>query len=344
MYKYTVLFTPLLMVIFTLSFASDVHAAKFFGVPFPMLSDINQVKKAKAQDVEVPPTKTAPVPENKEKEDAPKDFVDPQEIKNEIRQTNEQLKQVNQVIATAKRLKATEAVAELEAIKKQLTEFSGKLKALKSDSENARDVLEEYREAQLWEKINVIRRKIELPKELKEMNKRIIEAEKLLGNKQVLSALTALGGDSEKLKAVVATMKTAYTKAQEAFNGGDGELAEEELQDIRENGHPGELTGILNGMRQFGGRLRSVKDAEIRDMIKEIIEPIIEALNEGDIREARMTIDELGPEIERTMQKAMKLSSKNRKVFVEGLDKLEQRINEKLEQEGSKNEKPEKED
>ena len=323
---------------FTIGMANPVSAARFFGFTIPSL---NEVKRVWAQDVEPPREPQMVRPEVEEDMEEPRDMVDPRELQGVRRETADQLQNIKRLTATAKRAKAAKELEELSRLQKRVLEFQSQFKALQPDDENAREIIESYRDEQLWDAINDIRRRVELPKELAEIAKRVKEAEKLLNNKQVQRAFTDLGGDIEKLKSTVASMKEAHAVAQKAMQEGNVEDADDALADIREGGHPGELLGILHGMRQFGGRLRAIRDTEIRDGIKEIVQPIIEALNNGDIRDARMTIDEMGPEIERMMKTAMKLLKKNRGQFIDGLQKLEQRINEKLEQEGMKGEQKE---
>lgn len=318
-----------LFVVFAL--VGTVDAQSLFGAKLPSLP-AGATKQAKAQEND----ETALVEEENGEEMGTRDFVDPQEIQGEIRQTNDQLREVKRLTASAKRQKMTKEIGELAGLQQQVLAFQKQLKALKPDSENARDVLEEYRGAQLWDVFNDIRRRVELPRELADIKKSLTTVEKLMKQKQVLKAFVELGGDTESVQAIVATMRNAYDAATQAMANADVEAVDEALMDIREGGHPGELEGMIRGMQDFSRRLKMIRDKEIQDGIKDFIKPIIVALNEGDIREARMTAEELGPQIDKIMQKAVRVGKKERKSFLKKIEDLERLIGERLSQEEQK--------
>lgn len=317
--------------------AGTVDAQSLFGAKLPSLP-AGATKQAKAQEID----ETASVVEEENDEEiGTRDFVDPQEIQGEIRQTNDQLREMKRLIASAKRQKMTKEIGELAELQKTVLAFQKQLKTLKPDSENARDVLEEYRGAQLWDVFNDIRRRVELPKELADIKKSLTTVEKLMKQKQVIKAFTELGGDVASVQAIVATMRNAYDAATQAMANADVEAVDDALMDIREGGHPGELEGMIRGMQDFSRRLRMIRDKEIQDGIKDFIKPIITALNEGDIREARMTAEELGPQIDKIMQKAVRVGKKERKSFLKKIEDLERLIGERLEAQGQKGESAE---
>ena len=306
--------------------AGNASAAGIFGAKLPPLEAVKQVYAQQLEEEEA----------MEEESVEPRDFVDLQEIKNEIRQTNDQLREVKRLLSSTKRQKMTKEFQELTALQKIVLDFQKKIKALKPDTDGARDILEEYRDSGIWDSFNDIRRRVDLPKELAGIKRSLTTVEKLMKQKQVLKAFVALGGDVESVQAVVETMRGAYDAATQAMANADVEAVDDALMDIREGGHPGELEGMIRGMQDFSRRLKMVRDPEIRDGIKDFIKPIIVALNEGDIREARMTADELGPQIDKIMQKAVKVGKKERGSFLKKIAALEQLISDRLQVQGQK--------
>jgi len=312
-------------------------STKFFGLTIPAF---NQVKNAKAETTAEPKPTGDTVPADQAEEATPAEPVDAKELQGVVQETRDQLQQVNRLIALAKRAKAAKELSDLADLKTKIVDFQKQLKALKPTSENARDVIDSFHEAQLYDEINSLRRILEMPKEIADIFKAVKDVEKLMANKQIQKALVELGVDQSKVSSILASIKDDATKAKALLDSGDGDEADDLLTDIREGGHPGGLLAILNGMRDFYAGLRSIRDTEIRDAVKDLVKPIIETLNKGDLREATLTIDGLGPDIERTLRKAAQLSSKNRGVFLDTLQKLEDKINTKLDEEAKNNEKP----
>jgi gas vesicle protein len=280
-------------------------------------------------------------------EEAPQDFVDPREIRNEVNQSNDQLREIKRILSRAKKGVPPELLDELKTIKSAILEHQKKLKALLKNPENAREVLDEYREAQYWEQINPIRQKIDMPHELKEIGLRTPQLEKQFGKKRVRTLFTELGGDPVKMDELIKAKKEALAAVKAKVAANDWEDIDSLMETFWQDGHPGEALGILGGLEGFSEPWRMIKkDSELKDAFKAMLSPIMEALSEGDWREARMIAEETRPIMEKLMRKIMQVVGKKRGRgdVLKRLADLEKMIEEKLGKEGGPEEPEEGEE
>lgn len=298
----------------------------------PILSSIkNNANVRLAQDAppEVTPVEKREAP-SLEGEEAPPQPLNPQELKDAIRQTSDLIREIRRLKKQAVRNKVNGVTEELNALEAQVIEFQKRLKAAKI--QDGREVLEDFWQENFWEQINPLRIKIDLPNELREIAKRLKEAERMLATQSTQKAFTGLGINLEAVKSKLAEIRAAYENTQNLYNAGNIDEVDEAMQVIREPGnHPGNILGILSGARETWNRLRQIRDQAIRDAIKEVLQPIIDAINDSDYQEAQFLQNEIGQELDRIFIKAMQanMRSNNRNDILKRLDKLENLLGEK---------------
>ncbi len=271
----------------------------------------------------------------------PQDCVPLQELQGETQMRNDQLGELKRL------LKVKNApIAELEQLKTinaTVQKQQQTLKELKGKRCIERDLLDELREENFWDQINSIRRRIELPRELKQISKDLRELEKISNRKALAKLFPELGGNLETLKTQIAQRKDIVAQVTAALaKGGEAEEDVDELmQTFWEGGHPGEILGVLHGMTdEFGRGWRQLPDDEIREAIKAIIAPITTAINEGEWRDARELAQEIGPVLERIMRKVGSAlrSKRGRSDVMKRLEELEQKLEAKFGKEEEKSE------
>lgn len=270
--------------------------------------------------------------EEDEERDA-RDCVPPDELRGEVQQTREQLKEIKRLLKNKGLASADKAA--LTGLSTTVTDWQKKLAAAqKKPCDGTRDLVEEYREENYWEQINPIRRRVELPRELKTIDRDLKDLEKLVANKKFQAFYPELGGNLETLKTKIVERKGIVTSVNAALSQGSeaGENLDELMEPFHEGGHPGEILGVIHGMTELAKAWTRIKDTEIREAFKTALEPIVTAINEGEWRDARETAEPLQPVMERIMRKlenALK-SKRGRSDLLKSLNDLEQKIEEKL--------------
>lgn len=289
---------------------------------------INSFKNLFAQEETraVPSTEEAiPVEEQKEEQE---EYVDPREVKQVLREIKDQRRELNRIAKQLKKL--PNSADDLNLISSLLEKIANFEKAIKSET-NLRDTIQEFREEQIWEQMNILRAKAEIPREMKQWNQEIKKLERIIKQK----AFQKLGLDLEKAKAKIEELKAALAKVQEFYNSGDLESAIEEFDGLRQELHPGEISSVLYQMREVMDRLRMIKNEEIRNMVKELLNEVITNFNEGEYRVAREIMDESRNEIMSIIAKAYKVGKKKgytKEKFSEMAEKLEEQMRDKAEE------------
>lgn len=256
----------------------------------------------------------------------------PGEIKNVVGQINNDLRrEVKNLRKLAKINKVGGVDEDLNAFDAKLDDIHARLKA--TALEEAREVLEDFYRENYYEQLNPIRTKIELPKELKEIDKRLRESEKLVGNKSVQKAFDGLGIKVEAVKNKLTEMRAAYETAKNLLATGNFEDLEETFQPLREV-HSGTVSGVLQGIREIWSRIRQVRDLEVRDALIRFLAPAVNAINEGDYEELMFIQEEIGQEFDRLLEKALRanLRGRTRSDFLERLQQLDSLIEGKLDE------------
>ncbi|MDP3725501.1 MAG: hypothetical protein Q8R20_03480 [Nanoarchaeota archaeon] len=216
------------------------------------------------------------------------DYVDPREIQQAQKQINDLKKQAQRLV---KKVAKNAALAN-EAVELQnfLTELGNYATGIQS---GARETLQEFYDAELWERINGFQARIEMPTEISKMEKDLARLEKLIATK----TFQVDGVDMGLVRSKIEEIRNAVNGAKNALSSGDVEGAREYLQVVYEGTHPGEIHGVLQQLREITKQLKTIKNAEIKQAIMEVISPAYEAVAAGDFREANMALSEINREI-----------------------------------------------
>ena len=255
------------------------------------------------------------------------DFVDPKEVKRILRDITQMRAQIKQIISQNKKTATASDISELNAV---LAEADKAYTAIKNSSdEEMRSNMQEFYDGQYWDKIQAVRMRLEIPRELKQMAPIFKRLEKILATK----AIQNIGLDIERAKQGVAEMKQLADQVQSAYNSGDMETAQEAMQELRENGwHPGEIEGTIFRFRNIKNMLKRVKDAQVRNEVDGVLQEVVSAFNEGDYRQARETMDEYADDLQRMIKTLIKskINNKNRGDSINKINNLESLIQSKL--------------
>ena len=99
-----------------------------------------------------------------------------------------------------------------------------------------------------------------------------------------------------------ATLNTVQT----AISQEDFEAAQEAIEEFHQEGKwPGELEGILHGLRDAAQRVRGIKNQELKEAVMDILQDVLEAVRQGDYRDARELMEAIRPELEKMWQQFM---------------------------------------
>ncbi len=263
------------------------------------------------------------------------DLVDPRELKQVQSQLNDLKRQSKQILKKAQKTAVfANEVSELNILLSEVDRFSNAIK--NAVPEDQREAIQEFYDAQLWETLNNIRVKIELPQELKFIEKDLKRLEKLIAAKKFAIEKVDLG----IVRTTIDEIKNAVAEARNEFNQGNFEEAQEALQVIHEGSHPGEIFGILQQLREMNQRLKKAK-TEVKDAFHEVLAPVYEAIQGGDFREANMMLQDIRNDLWRLFDKVKGKSSVNEDMR-QKLQNLEERLQQKQQQiqEGDPNSKP----
>ncbi|OGL66294.1 hypothetical protein A3B21_02785 [Candidatus Uhrbacteria bacterium RIFCSPLOWO2_01_FULL_47_24] len=269
-----------------------------------------------------------------EKQDAQREEFEKAQMereRNEIlkRQLPQQRRELNKVVKQLKRLKgADDDVASAQIIAESLNTHESAIKNAR-EVEDMRDAISAYREDEMWEKINDVRRKVELPRELNSLYKELKKIEKILATK----SYQKLGYNLEAVKARLQELFAMHSSAKAAYAEGNFEDAEATLQEFHNN-FPGNLLGALGRLRDMRNQLRGIKDKDFKADIEDLLQDPLADINSGEWQDARESLDaiwrELGPVV---WQKIMR-SEKNRSGVPEEMFEKIQKLKEKLGEEG----------
>jgi len=229
-----------------------------------------------------------------------RDFVDPREIKDVLRQIKDIKREANRLIKKAKKLNLTDEIGKLNEIITLVADLEAKIKNASAES-ISRETLQDFYDAQVWEEMNNIRIRIELPNEIKMIERDLKKLEKLISKK----TFVVDGVDMEKVKAKIGAIRTALEQAKSNLAQGNLEDARESLQLVYEEGaHPGEIMGVLNRLYEITRQLKKFKSEEIKNEVMDILKPVFEAVESEDYREANMLLNEIDRDLWRILNAA----------------------------------------
>lgn len=279
---------------------------------------------------------------NFEEEDR-EDFIDPREVKNALREIKDMKRELKRFTSSLKKVPNSDAIkSEIIDLSAKLSEFESSIKSAEQQGTGIRDVIEEFRSAELWEQINVLRSKVELPKQLSSSEKELKKLKKMAKQK----AFQNMGLDMPRVESWVAETEVFNAKLREMYNMGNWEDLNAEMEDFWERGHPGEVMGTMYRMRDLYRRMKIIKDKEVRAAIEESLLEVKESFNNGDYRAAREIMDDYFDDLERLIMGAAKIGRRggmSEEMFDENLDKvrelIENKLGEKLENQKRRREK-----
>lgn len=307
--------------IFTFLLSATPALAKITDNPF--LAAILKI----VQDIMPGEEMTVPTPEEMDEE-----FVDPREVQQVLREIKDMRRELNRFIKELKKLANTaEDINQINGLLESVSNFETKIKA----GEDLRETIQEFRDAQIWQEIQKFRAKIEIPREMKQWNLEIKRIEKLLKLKKVQSLTSDFGLNLEGVKVKLDEIKVALAAVQDYYNSGDLESAIEEFDGLRQDFHPGEINSVLQRMQDLAGRLKAVKDKEIKNQIKETLAEVVSNFNEGEYRIARELMDENFNELTKLIYQASSVGKKkglNKQNWMQMMEKLEIKMKEKGEE------------
>lgn len=267
----------------------------------------------------IPPQEGQPAPRLQEGEKQPmpqppfgeiqdenqQEFVDPRQIQDGLRNMNQFRGEARRTIREIRRQASP---ADLEQLNGVLAEVD-KLYATASNSSNpadANDAVREFYDNQYWEKINDVRARLQIPKEIKQITQSIRRLEKILKTKPIQN----IGLDIAKAQQTLAEMKQAADKVQDLYNSGEYQDAQEEMRLFHEGGHPGEMEGTIFRIRDIKNMAKRVKDTAVRAEVDAVLQEVIDAFNAGEYREARETMDEYADDLQRLISQLVQTQSR----------------------------------
>lgn len=238
-------------------------------------------------------------------EAAPQEFIDPRQIQDGLRN----MKQFRgELQRTLREIKKQASSADLDELNGVLAEVN-KLYAAASNSSDlsaANDAVREFYDNQYWEKINSVRARLQIPKEIKQINQSAKRLEKILKTKSIQN----IGLDIAKAQQTLAEMKQAADIVQNLYNSGNYQEAQEEMQFFHEGGHPGEIEGTIFRIRDIKNMAKRVKDTAVRAEVDSVLQEVIDAFNAGEYRDARETMDEYADDLQRLISQLVQAQSR----------------------------------
>lgn len=289
---------------------------------------VNSFKNLFAQEeIRAIPSAEVAIPVEEQKEEQ-EEFVDPREVQQVLREIKDQRRELKRIAKQLKKLpNSADDVSLINTLLEKIASFES---AIKSET-NLRDTIQEFRDEQIWEQMNRLRAKAEIPREMKQWNQEIKRLEKLIKQKQYQN----LGLDLEKTGAKIEEIKSALVKIQEFYDSGDLENAIEEFDGLRQELYPGEISDVIRRMWEITNRLKTVKDAEVKNQIKEVLGEVISNFNEGEYRLARELLDESWNDISAIIFKAYQVGKKKgvtKQGFLDIAEMLEEKMRNKSEE------------
>lgn len=266
-----------------------------------------------------------------QEDQGPEEFVDPRQLKEALQQIKNMRRELDRFARQLKKTPNEAASQKIQELKSKLETHEKNIK-----EQQSHDAMRDFWDEQLWEEVNLLRAQVELPKEIANIKRELARLEKLL---KLSSTKKGLPIDLARLQANIEEIRAAVTEAGSKLAAGDGQEAMEALQTIHDGKHPGEVMGVIYRLKEVQQRLKSVRDKEIRTELESLLQPIIEAANDGDFREANQALNEIMPEMMRLIQQATKTGRKSA-AYDERMSKIEDMIQRKFSQNQTESEPP----
>lgn len=240
------------------------------------------------------------VPEEEGERDERQEFMDPREIQQTLRDIKQMRNDIKRnYLKQIKKLGSQSDVGQLNEILADLDRFQNALSNSSADASDLREAVEDFRDAQYWDKLNKIRARLEIPKEIKQITLSIRRLERTVKAK----AAKNLGFNLDRVQQTLTEMKQNIETVQNHYNGGNLEEAQEAMREFHEEVNPGEIESTITRVRDVKNTLKRVKDQEIRTEVERVLQEVIDAFNNGEYRDARETLDEYADDMQNLINK-----------------------------------------
>lgn len=254
-------------------------------------------------------TETSPPPPMEQQgefteQEPPQEFIDPRQIQEGIRNINQFRNEIKRTIKEIKRQASASDLNELTQVQSEVDKLYAAARS--SNLEEANDAVRDFYDNQYWEKINSVRARLQIPKEIKQINQSVKRLEKILKTK----AIQNIGLDIARAQQTMEEMKQAADKVQSLYNSGEYQEAQEEMQFFHEGGHPGEIEGTIFRIRDIKNMAKRVKDATVKAEVDGVLQEVIDAFNAGEYRDARETMDEYADDLQRLISQLVQAQSR----------------------------------
>lgn len=265
-----------------------------------------------------------------DEQNSSEEFIDPREVKNSLREIRDMKKELKRLFSSANKISNADAIkSEVSALIDKIKGFEDSIKSAFSSNTGVRDAIDEYRQAEVWNEINSLRTKIELPKQLKNSERDLNRLLKMTGQK----SYQVFGLDLDSLKLWVSETRAMFARLNELYSSGNMEDLNNEMQDFQERANPGEPMSVLFRMRDLKNKMKWIKDEEVKNSIEEALSDVIKSFNERDYRSASEILNEYQDDMERLIIGASKIGRRggmSEEDFDGNLMKVKQLIEAKL--------------
>ncbi len=277
------------------------------------------------------------------------DSISSEEVRAIVRQIKDQQRQVAQLTTQAKR-QAPAVLPDLDALKKSLDDFTAKLSAKGA----TRQQLNDYNDVRVQDALNDLGRKVNLGQritelkrqmgsELKRRRRSLTQLTQLLQSKKpddVSALLSGLGVDVAGLNQTASESdqqltgwEQAYTTAATGTDEDALNAAQEALQEMHSAGAGpdqssfDQLRSVLKELLDgFGKPLAKVTDEEIRSALSGFMSDVVDALNSGEVQQARQALQSLPREVRAAFLRAPRVTASNRDRFLQQLEAIQARL------------------
>lgn len=254
-----------------------------------------------------PPPSTAPTESTAviiDEGEPPQEFIDPRQIQDGLRNMNQFR---NEIKRTLREIKRQASQTDLDELNNTLAEVNKLYDAARSsDLSAANEAVRDFYDNQYWEKVNSVRARLQIPKEIKQITQSIKRLEKIITTKSVKN----IGLDLDKVAATLAEMKQTADTVQSLYNAGNYQDAQEEMRSFHEGGQPGEIEGVIFRIRDIKNMAKRVKDAAVKAEVDGVLQEVIDAFNAGEYRDARETMDEYADDLQRLINQLVQAQSR----------------------------------
>lgn len=254
------------------------------------------------------------------------EFVDPRDVQNALGDIKRMQSDIKRFVKQLKKI--PNSADDLNFANNLLAQLNEHYSAIKNPPADVslREALQEFWEARMWEEVDNIRAKVEIPKELTNIAKDLKKLKKTI----TLKAYKNLGFNLDSMAESIAEMESAYNEAKSYYDQGNLEDAWSAMETFHSGMQPGEVMGVLNQTKEIKERTRLVKNQEIKDTINEVLSDVIESADAGEFRSANQALNEIRNELMKIMNKFAKQTSALDDKTKDKLDKLESMIQDKL--------------